>query len=108
MDDTYLRRKDSGLFLYRRKTPQLLREKYGKAQIQYSLGTSNRQEAILKRNAINAEIELELAHIKRGNSDKALFLSITLSGAKSIKSANQKSLTSSLITRWKMLSLSCL
>ena len=73
MDDTYLRRKDSGLFLYRRKTPQLLREKYGKTQIQYSLGTSNRQEAILKRNAINAEIELELAHIKRGNSDKALF-----------------------------------
>lgn len=73
MDETYLRRKDSGLFLYRRKTPQLLREKYGKAQIQYSLGTSNRQEAMLKRNAINAEIELELAHIKRGNSDKALF-----------------------------------
>ena len=73
MKDTYLREHDSGLFLYKRKTPVLLKEKYGKDYIQYSLGTHSRVEARLKRDAINAEIELELARAKRGDSDKAQF-----------------------------------
>lgn len=73
MDKKYLKRQSSGLWLYRRKTPVLLKDKYESSYIQHSLNTHSYHEAILKRNAINAEIEMELAHVKRGDSDKAKF-----------------------------------
>lgn len=73
MSDMYLVRNESGLYLYRRKTPVLLKDKYGSNYIKRSLGTHSRHEAILKRNVINSEIEMELAHAKRGSKDKALF-----------------------------------
>ena len=73
MDKKYLKRASSGLWLYRRKTPVLLKDKYGSNYIQYTLNTHSYHEAILKRNAINAEIEMELAHSKRGDADKAKF-----------------------------------
>ena len=73
MDKKYLKRQDSGLWLYRRKTPVLLKDKYKSSYIQHSLNTHSYHEAILKRNAINAEIDMQLAHVKRGDSDKAKF-----------------------------------
>ena len=73
MDKKYLKRQDSGLWLYRRKTPVLLKDKYKSSYIQRSLNTHSYHEAILKRNAINAEIDMQLAHVKRGDSDKAKF-----------------------------------
>lgn len=73
MDKKYLKRQSSGLWLYRRKTPVLLKDKYDSSYIQHSLNTHSYHEAILKRNALNAEIEMELAHAKRGSNDKALF-----------------------------------
>jgi integrase len=73
MDKKYLKRQSSGLWLYRRKTPVLLKDKYKSSYIQHSLNTHSYHEAILKRNAINAEIDMQLAHAKRGSNDKALF-----------------------------------
>ncbi|MEC9260607.1 MAG: DUF6538 domain-containing protein [Pseudomonadota bacterium] len=73
MDKKYLKRASSGLWLYRRKTPVLLKDKYGSNYIQHTLNTHSYHEAILKRNAINADIEMELAHVKRGSYDKAKF-----------------------------------
>lgn len=73
MDKKYLKRASSGLWLYRRKTPVLLKDKYGSNYIQHTLNTHSYHEAILKRNAINADIEMELAHVKRGSNDKAKF-----------------------------------
>lgn len=73
MDKKYLKRASSGLWLYRRKTPVILKDKYGSNYIQYSLETHSYHEAILKRNAINSEVDLELSLIKRGDADKAKF-----------------------------------
>lgn len=72
-DKKYLKRASSGLWLYRRKTPVLLQDRYETGYIQQSLGTHSYHEAILKRNALNAEIDLQLAHAKRGDSDKSKF-----------------------------------
>lgn len=73
MDKKYLKQASSGLWLYRRKTPVLLRDKYGSDYIQYTLHTHSHHEAIIKRNKINADIEMELHHAKQGNTDKAKF-----------------------------------
>lgn len=76
MDKKYLKRASSGLWMYRRKTPVLLKDKYESNYIQYTLSTHSYHEAILKRNSINADIDMELANAKRGdNSDKAKFYS---------------------------------
>ena len=73
MDKKYLKQASSGLWLYRRKTPTLLRNKYGSDYIQYTLHTHSHHEAIIKRNKINADIEMELHHAKQGNNDKSKF-----------------------------------
>lgn len=73
MDKKYLKQASSGLWLYRRKTPTLLKDKYGSEYIQYTLHTHSHHEAIIKRNKINGDIEMELHHAKQGNTDKAKF-----------------------------------
>lgn len=73
MDKKYLKQASSGLWLYRRKTPTLLKDKYGSDYIQYTLHTHSHHEAIIKRNKINADIEMELHQAKQGNTDKAKF-----------------------------------
>lgn len=73
MDKKYLKQASSGLWLYRRKTPVLLKGKYGTTYIQHTLGTHSHHEAIIKRNKINSDIEMELHHAKQGNTDKSKF-----------------------------------
>jgi integrase len=73
VDKKYLKRASSGLWLYRRKTPTLLKDKYGTEYIQRTLNTHSYPEAILKRNSINADIEMELASSKRKDSEKDKF-----------------------------------
>ena len=73
MDKKHLKKQSSGLWLYRRKTPVLLKNKYKSAYIQYTLHTHSHHEAVIKRNKINADIDLELHHAKQGTSDKSKF-----------------------------------
>lgn len=73
MDKKYLKQASSGLWLYRRKTPTLLKERYESDYIQYSLHTHSHNEAIIKRNKISADIDLELHSIKNINSAKSKF-----------------------------------
>jgi len=73
MDKKYLKQASSGLWLYRRKTPVLLKDKYESPYIQYTLHTHSHHEAIIKRNKINADIDMELHHAKHGSTDKSKF-----------------------------------
>lgn len=73
MDMKYLKQASSGLWLYRRKNPVVLKDKYDSTCIQYTLGTHSHHEAIIKRNKINSDIEMELHHAKQGYTDKSKF-----------------------------------
>ncbi len=73
MDKKYLKQASSGLWLYRRKTPVQLRDKYDSDYIQYTLHTHSYNEPIIKRNKKNADIDMELHYAKQGNAEKAKF-----------------------------------
>ena len=75
MSNKNLQKTDSGVWLFRRRVPQILSEQYEGTYICMSLETHSVHEARSKRDALNAKINLEIADRKKSSSsDKSRFL----------------------------------
>ncbi|UAA37840.1 tyrosine-type recombinase/integrase [Paraneptunicella aestuarii] len=75
MSNRNLQQTPSGVWLFRRRVPQVLSEKYEGTYICMSLETHNVSEARIKRDAINTKINLEIEARKKSTvNDKSRFL----------------------------------
>lgn len=74
-DTKHLTQNDDGLWLYQRRVPVKLKRFYPKGQtfIKQSLETHSLTQARVKRDAINAEIELRLQEVKSSLPSKSRF-----------------------------------
>lgn len=73
MDKKNLKLSTSGIWLYRRRVPKLLKDYYESDQICMSLETHSLTEARIKRDAMNAEINLKIIEAKSSRPSKARF-----------------------------------
>lgn len=75
MSNRNLQQTPSGIWLFRRRVPKILSDQYEGVFICMSLETHNIKEARIKRDAINAKINIEMADKKNATSnDKSRFL----------------------------------
>lgn len=73
MDKKNLKLSPTGVWLYRRRVPKVLKSFYEAEQICLSLETKSLTEARIKRDAMNAEIDLKVHEVKSSRPSKARF-----------------------------------
>lgn len=73
METKNLKQSPTGVWMYRRRVPTVLSEYYDQSFIYFSLETKSLTEARIKRDAINAEIDLKVHEMKSSRPSKARF-----------------------------------
>lgn len=73
MDKKNLKLSNSGVWLYQRRVPTILQDRYGKKTLVVSLETKNLREALQKRDALNVEIDLKMSEAKSAKPSKGRF-----------------------------------
>jgi integrase len=73
MDKKHLKQNSAGSWLYQRKVPKALRDKYSSPVLCVSLETKNLREAQQKRDALNVEIDFKLTEAKNAKPSKGRF-----------------------------------